>query len=295
MVQEDSKNFFFLFLKSVLEFNSFFSFKIKDIIQEGIFRRTGAVTRQNELKSQLSKNIVPNLNDGTFSVHDCATVLKGFLADLPEPLLTDIYHSVHCQIAEICNSSDVSVTKEARLLNTLQLLFLLLPEENRILLEFIIEMLHKTMLFEKSNKMSADSLSTMFCPHLICPRKLSPEALHQISQNLSGIVSFMISKGVEIFDVPIKLSTDIRNYFMEQKRKLTMSPDIILDESVTSDSTANTVFTFVDREKTAEAHHTNPTDTALAQLYAHIQQLPESSKKRKLIKQFNKENGHGEF
>lgn len=190
---------------------------------------------------------------------------------------------------------DDSAAKEARLLNTLQLLFLLLPEENRILLEFIIEMLHKTMQFEKSNKMSADSLSTMFCPHLICPRKLSPEALHQISQNLSGIVSFMISKGVEIFDVPIKLATDIRAYFMEQKRKLTMSPDIILDESVTSDSTANTVFTFVDREKTAEAHHTNPTDTALAQLYAHIQQLPESSKKRKLIKQFNKENGQGEF
>lgn len=57
---------------------------------------------------------------------------------------------------------------------------------------------------------------------------------------------------------------------------------------------AKTVFTFVDREKTAEASASaNPTEAALAQLYAHIQSLPESSKKRKLIKQFNKENGQG--
>jgi len=49
----------------------------------------------------------------------------------------------------------------------------------------------------------------------------------------------------------------------------------------------------VDRERTALAHVTNPTEAALAQLYAHIQSLPESSKKKKLIKQFNKENGQG--
>jgi hypothetical protein len=49
----------------------------------------------------------------------------------------------------------------------------------------------------------------------------------------------------------------------------------------------------VDRERTALAHVANPTEAALAQLYAHIQSLPESSKKKKLIKQFNKENGHG--
>jgi hypothetical protein len=49
----------------------------------------------------------------------------------------------------------------------------------------------------------------------------------------------------------------------------------------------------VDRERTALAHIANPTEAALAQLYAHIQSLPESSKKKKLIKQFNKENGHG--
>lgn len=155
-------------------------------------------------------------------------------------------------------------------------------------------MLNETTRYESSNKMSSESLATLFTPHLICPRKLTPEALHSISQNMSGLISFMIGKGKELQQIPLKLATDIRAYFLEQKRKKVLSPELqILDESVASDSTANTVYTFVDREKTAEAHVSNPTDTALAQLYAYIQTLPESSKKRKLIKQFNKENGQG--
>lgn len=186
-------------------------------------------------------------------------------------------------------------TKATRLLHSLQLLILLLPVANRLLLKEIIEMLNETIKYESSNKMSADSLATLFTPHLICPKKLTPEALHATAQNLSGIISFMITKGSEIFEIPPKLATDIRAYFVEQKRKQTLSPEQILDESVTSDSTANTVYTFIDRERTAQAHVQNPTDTCLAQLYAYIQSLPESSKKRKLIKQFNKENGQGEF
>lgn len=108
------------------------------------------------------------------------------------------------------------------------------------------------------------------------------------------MISFMITSGSTIFLVPEKLSTDIRAYFVEQKRRRE-TPEKILDSNDSiSDSVANTVFTFVDREKTAEAHVSNSTDTALAQLYAHIQSLPESSKKKKLIKQFNKQNGQGE-
>lgn len=103
----------------------------------------------------------------------------------------------------------------------------------------------------------------------------------------------MITKGISIFDIPPKLATDIRAFFMEQKRKKELlEKQQLLDESV-SDSTVNTVYTFVDQVKTAEENNSNPTDTALAQLYAHIQTLPESSRKRKLIKKFNKENGQG--
>lgn len=71
--------------------------------------------------------------------------------------------------------------------------------------------------------MNSDTLATLFTPHLLCPRKLSPEALHINSQNLSCLVAFMIRKGTELFEIPPKLATDIRAYWVEQERKL-LSP-----------------------------------------------------------------------
>lgn len=80
-------------------FYSHLFYKFKDIMQEGIFRRTGKLTRQQDLKNSLYQGIPLNLNDGRYSVHDCASVLKGFLAELPEPLLSDLHYPAHCQIA----------------------------------------------------------------------------------------------------------------------------------------------------------------------------------------------------
>ncbi|KAG5880666.1 hypothetical protein JTB14_037565 [Gonioctena quinquepunctata] len=98
----------------------------------------------------------------------------------------------------------------------------------------------------------------------------------------------MIKKSPELFKLPNKLILDFKARY-EKKRAL--SPTKRLNESV--NDAASTVFTFVDHERTAKENESNPTETALAQLYAHIQTLPESSKKRKLVKQFNRENGHG--
>ncbi|XP_052903389.1 serine-rich adhesin for platelets [Anopheles moucheti] len=267
----------------------------ENISQEGIFRKTGSLTRQNELKNLLLQGNMLPLDGTGYTAHDCASVLKSFLADLPEPLLTELYYPAYCQVADLFHSKEASqaTRSDVRLLNALQLLLLLLPEENNILLRHIIELLHLTIQHEATNKMSAVNLATLFTPHLICPRKQAPEALHTTAQHMSGIVGFMIETGPRLFHIPSKLATDIRAYFVEQRRRKTMSPEHILNESTTSDSVANTVYTFVDREKTAEAHIMNSTDTALAQLYAHIQSLPESSKKKKLVSKFNRQNGYG--
>ncbi|XP_011494490.1 PREDICTED: rho GTPase-activating protein 19 [Ceratosolen solmsi marchali] len=262
------------------------------IIQEGIFRRTGKLTRQQELKNALYQGLRLDLDEGRFSVHDYASVLKGFLADLPEPLLTDLHYPAHCQIAELSSSS--SNGNDCRLLRSLQLLLLLLPPPNRIVLKHILHLLNKTAAHENSNKMNCDTLATLFTPHLLCPRKLSPEALHVNSQNLSGLVAFMIKTGNNLFDIPPKLSTDIRAFWIEQEKKL-LSPQKADPNESTTDATdtAHTVFSFVDRNLTAKATAAQDTQAALAQLYAHIQSMPESAKKRRLVKQFNKENGQG--
>ncbi|CAH2010428.1 unnamed protein product [Acanthoscelides obtectus] len=253
---------------------------------EGIFRRTGSLERQQELKRLISNGMAVTLESGTYNVHDCASVLKSFLAELVEPLLTDAHFPTYCQISETYGTNYSA--REAKLLEILQLLVLLLPPENRELLGEILSLLNLTASFQSYNKMDTDNLAKLFMPHLLCPRNLSPEVLLKGSQKLFGIISFMIKKASELFKVPQKLVLDFRAKY---EKKKVLSPTKRLNESISD--TASTVFTFVDQERTAKENESNPTETALAQLYAHIQSLPESSKKRKLVKQFNKENGNG--
>ena len=280
--------------------------RVVDIKTEGIFRKSGSSVRQQELRNLLSRGITLELEGSPYSIHDCASVLKGFLAELPDPLLTEIHYLAYCQIAgtqnlffikikiyfmkfsELCNVGEKSMQSE-KLLAALQLLLLLLHPENKVILKDIIELLNLTASYETHNRMSADNLAKLFTPHLLCPRNLSPEKLHLNSQTLSGIVSFMITANSELFKIPQNLILEFRARY--EKRKALASQ--CLNESVSDQFAANTVFTFVDQERTAKENETNTTETALAQLYAHIQSLPESSKKRKLVKQFNKENGHG--
>ena len=69
-----------------------------DIKQEGLFRKSGQVSRQKTLKEKLSFGEKINFEGEGYSAHDCASVLKGFLGDLPEPLLTEKHYLAHCQV-----------------------------------------------------------------------------------------------------------------------------------------------------------------------------------------------------
>lgn len=161
-----------------------------DISQEGIFRRSGKVTRQQELKSLLSQGAILNLSDGQFSVHDCASVLKNVLSELPESILTDAHYPAYCQIAEFCVGKNSG--SEDRLLRALQLLILLLPTENRNFFQEIIALLHLAASHESTNRMSPDNLATLFTPHLLCPRKVNIQVIvfRQLNSNVLFFENF---------------------------------------------------------------------------------------------------------
>ncbi|XP_045535873.1 uncharacterized protein LOC106717673 isoform X1 [Papilio machaon] len=279
--------------EGILRLNELIDFlaKSENVTQEGIFRRTGSLSRQQELRQLLVTGSSLGLDDGKFSVHDCASVLKGFLAELPQPLLMDQYYQTYCTLAAQYPPNAESST--AKLLTALQLLLLLLTPSHRNFLQRLLRLLSTVAEHEASNRMSPDTLATMFTPHLLCPRKLSPETFHTDSIALSPVISFMIRHSGKLFEAPTQLTTDAAAYFTMRERKRVMSPDVDLDESITDKTAANTVYTFVDRHRTCAENARNPTDTALAQLYAHIQALPDSAHKRRLVKHFNRQNGYG--
>eukprot|EP01135_Chromosphaera_perkinsii_P005265 Nk52_evm15s328 gene=Nk52_evmTU15s328 len=128
---------------------------------EGIFRRPGPIVRVKELKESIDRKGVfdfkelvamHNLNS---SPHILASVVKMFLSELPQPLLTETYCLVFTEIQNV---------PEPIRLTCLQLLVLLLPTSHMSTLKTILEALF--IISRADNKMDARNLAIVLMPTL---------------------------------------------------------------------------------------------------------------------------------
>ncbi|KAA0203180.1 hypothetical protein HAZT_HAZT004502 [Hyalella azteca] len=248
---------------------------------EGIFRKCGSSSRQLELRNHISKSMSTMSNENgcdaafllsvlsSYSTHDVASLLKSMLADLPEPLLLDHNFILHCKLA-------------GKRIKALQLLLLLLPPCNFQLLKALLFLLHNIALHHLHNRMSACNLGMVFAPHIMCPRKMTGTDLQTHSSVAGTAVAFMVRHATKLFQShKVHYSSHNNCWFV---------PDSCPDHDPTL---ANTVFSFVDRAQTEAASARETTALALAELYAHVSNLPDSDKKRKLVRQFNTASGYG--
>lgn len=74
-------------------------FNVSDVQKEGVFRVSGNLERQKELREWLDNRELPSILESKYFVHDYAAVLKNFLSELPEPLMMEKYYNVYLQIA----------------------------------------------------------------------------------------------------------------------------------------------------------------------------------------------------
>lgn len=180
---------------------------------EGVFRKVGNVVRQREIARRiLTCNTlvfplvpVPNsraalgeasllhvVDDNTsvpscsdFSVHDYASSLKKILTAIQEPLLTLRLLPIFISVAELTKGNtdrngertplqpmDLRIAK-AKQLKAVRLLALLLPDRNQCLLKRLLDLLSKTLECTEFNRMTVDSLGTIFGPVLFAPANVS--------------------------------------------------------------------------------------------------------------------------
>ncbi|KAF5405454.1 Rho GTPase-activating protein 19 [Paragonimus heterotremus] len=177
------------------------------------------------IQSQLSPQIPlsPQIN-----VHDLASGLKGVLYDLPEPLLTHRLLPLFVQVAGLTNGriddrgnrtylrpieEKIAAAKQ---LKALRLLCLLLPQSHSVLLRRLLMLLTHTLEHSAVNRMTADSLGTLFVPLLLSPSKVHPRDLHTHYNSLAKLATVMISHGVEgLWQVPKSFSQDVtRNLYI---------------------------------------------------------------------------------
>ena len=139
--------------------------------------------------------------------------------------------------------------------------------------------------------MPSHNLATVFATHLLCPRKLSADCLQTNHQLFIKATAFMIDQGPVLFTVPPQLARDVEMFWKSNSEKDLCESKHVFGPS--NSPVVNTMFSFVDRQKTKEASLVSTTETALAELYAQVQSMPESAQKKRLINKLNEANGCG--
>ncbi|CAL8300314.1 unnamed protein product [Merluccius merluccius] len=279
----------------------------KNLHVEGLFRVPGHSLRQAALREMLNSGAEIDLETGDFHPNDAATLLKTFLGELPEPLLTHRHYHAHLKIAERTlfdeQGNKTDVPDKERQMEAFQLLFMLLPPANRSMLKLLLDLLYHTARNQHTNKMSAINLATMFAPHIIWPKHVTANNLQGNIKKLNNGIAFLIKHSQKLFRAPAYVKEYARVYFTGSKT-LQSKDDLALCTGPASSSVEEGGFTppppalpppvrgtgvVLGVSSPAAGTPTRHTEEALRELQQQISSMPASAKKKKLIRQFEKQ------
>ena len=130
---------------------------------EGLLRKTGGTAKTKHLKASLDAGV------GTCSYfcthqadpHTIASLLKTYLRELPEPLLTYDFFNEWMQAAQIDKSAD----RQQALFNVLDQL----PPANFSNFRFLVEFLSELKKYSEQNKMTASNIAIVIAPNILWP------------------------------------------------------------------------------------------------------------------------------
>ncbi|MEQ2236308.1 hypothetical protein ILYODFUR_011358 [Ilyodon furcidens] len=276
----------------------------KNLHVEGLFRVPGHSLRQAALREMLNTAAEIDLETGDFHPNDAATLLKVYLGELPEPLLTHRHYHAHLKIGELTHFDEkgnkTNVPDKERQIEAFQLLFMLLPPTNRSLLKLLLDLLYHTARSQHMNKMSAINLATMFAPHIIWPKNVMASDLQGNIEKLNNGVAFLIRHSQKLFKAPVYIKEYARLFYTGSKT-LQSNDDLTLSSGSKTGSIAAIKAPSPSPSMRSIAGETSSTGTikpsdnqsytesCLRELYMQVNSMPESAKKKKLIRQFEKQ------
>ncbi|XP_056156967.1 rho GTPase-activating protein 6-like [Lampris incognitus] len=217
----------------------------------GIFRVGSSKKRVRQLREEFDRGVDVQL-DEEYSVHDVAALLKEFLRDMPDPLLTKELYTAFINTMMLDQEEQQSVT---------QLLLYLLPACNSDTLNRLLEFLstvadHAHDQQDKDgqeitgNKMTSLNLATIFGPNLLHKQKSSDKefsvqssARAEESTAVIAVLQRMIASYQALFMVPPDLQNEVLMSLLETdpdvvdyllRRKASQSPDLLQSEETFS-------------------------------------------------------------
>ncbi|XP_006892425.1 PREDICTED: rho GTPase-activating protein 6 [Elephantulus edwardii] len=215
----------------------------------GIFRVGSSKKRVRQLREEFDRGIDVTL-DEEHSVHDVAALLKEFLRDMPDPLLTRELYTAFINIL---------LLEPEEQLSTLRLLIYLLPPCNCDTLYRLLQFLsmvasHAEDSVNKDgqeltgNKMTTLNLATIFGPNLLHKQKSSDKEFSVQSSaraEESTAIIAVVQKMIENYETLFTVSADLQNevlislletdadvvdYLLRRKASQASSPDMLHSE-----------------------------------------------------------------
>ncbi|XP_054977021.1 rho GTPase-activating protein 6 isoform X1 [Sorex araneus] len=212
----------------------------------GIFRVGSSKKRVRQLREEFDRGDDVTL-DEEHSVHDVAALLKEFLRDMPDPLLTRELYTAFINVV---------LLEHEEQLGTLQLLIYLLPACNCDTLYRLLQFLaivannaedhvDKDGREVTGNKMTSLNLATIFGPNLLHKQKLTDKefsvqssARAEESTAIIAVVQKMIENYEMLFMVSPELQNevlislletdpDVVDYLLRRKASQSISPDML--------------------------------------------------------------------
>ncbi|KAG9255130.1 RhoGAP domain-containing protein [Emericellopsis atlantica] len=179
------------------------SMRKMDLSVEGVFRKNGNIKKQQELVERINNEGCETINFMDQPVIQLAAMLKRYLRDLPDPLMTHKLYRLWISAAKI---EDYDKRKHC-----LHLTCCLLPKSHRDVLEILFSFMKWAGSFhqldeELGSKMDIRNLATVIAPNILTnPAKasmLDGEAIYVIDA-----VETMISNIEEMCQVPDEILT----------------------------------------------------------------------------------------
>ncbi|XP_037882478.1 uncharacterized protein LOC119633180 isoform X1 [Glossina fuscipes] len=190
----------------------------------GLFRVSASKKRVKQMRDEFEKTGKKRFDDNT-SPHDVATLLKEFLRDLPEPLLSNKLYTALLGTQKIRNRR---LQMEA-----ISHLVKLLPPAHRDTLYVLLRFLAKVAACSddippsdnsqqaNGNKMDSNNLATVFAPNIL--RTTNPALGNNTSSgeqeymsDAINVVRIMIDHYEEIFKVPAELMDAVYSQMLDE-------------------------------------------------------------------------------
>ena len=161
---------------------------------EGLLRKTGGTAKTKHLKASLDAGVGTCAYFSTHQAdpHTIASLLKMYLRELPEPLLTYDFFDEWMKAAQV----DKPTERQQALFNVLDQL----PPANFTNFRFLIEFLSELKTFSELNKMSASNIAIVVAPNILWPAGAESGANATHTSLASRIVESFIENFKQYFN-----------------------------------------------------------------------------------------------